>query len=79
MDEEKRHEDETKKRCKKNAIKDALDLIKRENTSFNVSTYYKGGARPSRKHKRIPERQSYRRPRTRGIATRKNHRPRQGE
>ena len=71
--------DRTLKQQKKNAIKDALDLIKRENTSFNVSTYYKGGARPSRKHKQIPERQSYRRPCTRGIATRKNHRPRQGE
>jgi len=35
--------------------------------------------RDSRKHKRIAERQSYRRPRARGIATRKNHRPRQGE
>lgn len=38
-----------------------------------------GGARPSRKHRKTPERQSYRRPRTRGIATRKNHRLRQGE
>jgi len=38
-----------------------------------------GGARPSRKHRRTPERQSYRRPRARGIATRKNHRLRQGE
>jgi hypothetical protein len=41
--------------------------------------YLRGGARPSRKHRKTPERQSYRRPRTRGIATRKNHRLRQGE
>ena len=46
---------------------------------FNPATYLKGGARPSRKHRRTPERQSYRRSRTRGIATRKNHRLRQGE
>jgi hypothetical protein len=43
------------------------------------TSYLRGGARPSRKHRKTPERQSYRRPRTRGIATRKNHRLRQGE
>jgi len=38
-----------------------------------------GGARTSRRNRKTPERQSYRRPRSRGNATRKNHRPRKGE
>jgi len=38
-----------------------------------------GGARPSRRNRTTPERQSYRRPRSRGNLTRKNHRPRKGE
>jgi hypothetical protein len=39
----------------------------------------KGGARTSRRNRKTPERQSYRRPRSRGNSTRKNHRPRKGE
>jgi hypothetical protein len=38
-----------------------------------------GGARLSRRNRKTPERQSYRRSRSRGNSTRKNHRPRKGE
>jgi hypothetical protein len=47
--------------------------------SEKVQEIKQGGARLSRRNRSSPERQSYRRPRTRGIATRKNHRLRQGE
>lgn len=68
-----------------NIIKTSLDpsiqdtLISATKSSEKGPDKLTGGARLSRRNRKTPERQSYRRPRPRGNATRKNHRPRKGE
>jgi len=71
----------------KNIIEKSSDIDDTTKSSILVTSKSKdtepkklvGGARLSRRTRAIPERQSYRRPRSRETSTRKNHRPRKGE